>query len=168
MSTRPAYQFAALTRRPIDAQDLPFLLRIYASTRAEEMDLLSHWTTEEKAAFLQQQFHAQHTHYQTHFGRAQFELLLWNGEPAGRLYVDRRTDEIRLIDIALLPAHRGRGLGTALLQELLTEAAARQLPVRIHVEHYNPALRLYQRLGFRPIADRGVYLFMEWTPPPAT
>lgn len=144
---------------------MPFLQTLYASTRADEMALLPHWTEAEKAAFLQQQFRAQHTYYQAQFAQAQFELLLQEERPIGRRYIDRRTDEIRLIDIALLPAYRGQGLGSRLMEELLDEARQRRLPIRIHVEQYNPALRLYQRLGFRLLADRGVYYFMEWTPP---
>ena len=84
--------------------------------------------------------------------------------PVGRLYVARWQDEIRIVDIALLPPYRNTGLGTTILRDLLAEAAVAHKPVRIHVEKFNPALRLYERLGFVPIADKGVYLFMEWTP----
>jgi ribosomal protein S18 acetylase RimI-like enzyme len=62
----------------------------------------------------------------------------------------------------LLPAYCSRAIGTTLLRGLQSEAAAAGKPLRIHVERFNPALRLYERLGFTPIADRGVYLFMDW------
>ena len=75
-----------------------------------------------------------------------------------------RADEIRLIDIALLLEHRNAGIGARLLQDLLAEAAQAGKPVRIHVEKFNPALRLYERLGFTPIEDQGVYLLMQWSP----
>ena len=84
--------------------------------------------------------------------------------PVGRLYIARWDDEIRIVDIALLPPSLNAGIGTAILRDILAEAAVAQKPVRIHVEQFNPALRLYERLGFAPIEDKGVYLFMEWAP----
>ena len=83
-------------------------------------------------------------------------------EPIGRLYVDRRTEEIRIIDIALLPEYRGKGVGSKLIRALLDEAEQERMPVRIHVERFNPALRLYRRLGFKVVEDEGVYYLMEW------
>ena len=102
-------------------------------------------------------------HYQEHYAGAAFDVILVDGQPAGRLYVAREEDEIRIVDIALLPEYRNRGIGTTLLRGLQSEAAAAGKPLRIHVERFNPALRLYERLGFRRSTDRGVYLFMEWT-----
>jgi ribosomal protein S18 acetylase RimI-like enzyme len=67
------------------------------------------------------------------------------------------------VDITLLPPYRQAGIGTAILRDILAEGTAAAKPVRIHVEKFNPALRLYTRLGFTPIADKGVYLFLEWT-----
>lgn len=143
---------------------MEFLYRVYAGTRTEEMALVP-WSDDEKEAFLRMQFNAQHTHYQKHFPDASYQVIERAGRPIGRLYVDRRTDEIRIIDIALLPEERGSGIGGALLQEVLEEAAACGLPVRIHVEKHNPALHLYHRLGFREIQDQEVFWLMEWTPP---
>jgi ribosomal protein S18 acetylase RimI-like enzyme len=84
-----------------------------------------------------------------------------NGQPIGRLYLDRRDDELRIVDIALLTEHRGGGIGNAILTDLIDEASGSGIPVRIHVERNNPALGLYRRLGFREIGDEGVYLHME-------
>lgn len=151
----------ALVFRPVTDRDLPFLAELYASTRADELAQVP-WSEDEKAAFLQQQFEAQHRHYAEHFRQARFDLVLEGGAPIGRLYVDRRPDEVRVVDIALLPEHRGRGLGSAMLRDLLDEARAAGLPVRIHVEQFNPAMRLYLRLGFRLVHDQGVYHLMEW------
>ncbi len=153
----------ATTTRPITPEDREFLYRVYASTRAEEMELVD-WSDEQKADFLRFQFDAQHKYYREQFPRAAFDLLLAGGEPVGRLYVDRRADEIRLIDIALLPERRGGGLGSAILERILAEAEAEEKPVRIHVEHNNRALGLYHRLGFRRIEEQGVYYLMEWSP----
>ena len=146
--------------------DLPFLQRVYASTRAEEMQLVP-WSEEEKAAFLEMQFSAQHRHYHQHYADAAFDLILLDGDPVGRLYVQRKGGEIILIDIALLPKYRKRGIGGRLLLDLLDEAAAAGRPIRLHVEHENPARAWYWRLGFRDVEDRGVYIFMEWLPGPS-
>lgn len=149
--------------RPIREEDRDFLRRLYATTREQEMAVVP-WSDAEKAEFLSMQFEAQHKFYRETFTEAEFSLILVGNEPAGRLYVDRRAEEIRLIDIALLPEHRGRGLGGRLMRGLLAEAEAVGKSVTIHVERYNPALRLYERLGFRPVEDQGIYYLMEWQP----
>ncbi len=143
---------------------MDFLLRVYRSTREEEFAMVLDWTEEMKAAFVRQQFEAQHAWYQDHYEGATFDVILADGAPAGRLYVHRREREIRLVDITFLPEFRGGGLGTSLLNDLMAEARAAGKPLTIHVEVYNPAMRLYERLGFRPIEERGPYLLMEWRP----
>jgi len=150
--------------RPITEDDLEFLYRVYASTREAEMALLV-WPDREKEDFLRFQFNAQHTYYQQHFVESQFDLILLDGQPIGRLYLDRRKDEFRIIDIALLTQYRGQGIGGQIMADILQEAGRARLPVRIHVEQNNPALRLYHRLGFKEIGDEGVYYLMEWLPP---
>ena len=82
----------------------------------------------------------------------------------GGFHLGHGVDEIRLVDIALLPAARGRGLGGELMADILAEGEAKGLLVRIHVEHNNPAMRLYKRLGFEKIEEQGVYWLMEWIP----
>jgi ribosomal protein S18 acetylase RimI-like enzyme len=152
---------AAIGLRPLRPDDRPFLLAVYASTRQLELAGVP-WDAGRKAAFVRMQFDAQHAYYQEHYSGATFDVVLAGGEPAGRLYVSREADEIRIVDIALLPEYCNRGIGTTLLRELQSEAAAAGKPLRIHVERFNPALRLYERLGFRQLEDKGVYLFMEW------
>ena len=136
---------------------------MYASTREEELRLVD-WSDAQKAAFVRQQFEAQDAYYRENYDPATFDVIEVDGEPAGRLYVARWEDEIRIIDIALLPEHRGCGVGTALLRELLDEAAEAGKRLSIHVELNNPAQRLYERLGFAPVEERGVYLLMEARP----
>src|SRR5688572_13925507 len=153
-----------ITLRPITPDDMEFLCQVYASTRQEEMALVTDWSEAQKTAFLQMQFNAQHAHYAEHYSRARFQIILLNGVPIGRLYIDRRTKEIRIVDIALLPEYRNQGIGSGLLKEILAEGEQAGLPVTIHVELFNPALRLYERLGFRHIDDHGVYYLMEWKP----
>jgi len=152
----------ALRLRPIKASDEEFLFRLYMSTRETEMTLVA-WSEEQKLSFLRMQFKAQHDYYQQQFPEAAFGVVERDGQAVGRLYVDRRPNEIRIIDIALLPEYRQSGTGQALLQGLLDEAALAGKPVRIHVFQGNPALRLYHRLGFVHVGDTGLYQLMEWT-----
>lgn len=149
--------------RPITPEDHEFLYRLYASTRQAEMDLVS-WDDAQKAAFLRQQFEAQHQHYVQYYPHTDFDVIEIDGQPAGRLYLRRGEHEYRIVDIALLPEFRGRGVGTALLAAIQHEARQASLPVTIHVERFNPALEWYQQLGFHLLEDKGVYLFMEWRP----
>ncbi len=153
----------AISFRSISEADQEFLYRVYASTREEELANVP-WDDDQKEAFLRMQFNAQHIHYQQHYPDARFEITSLDGEQIGRLYVDRRADEIRIIDIALLPQYRGAGIGAGILKDLLAEAATAGKPVRIHVEHNNPAMRLYQRLGFEKLSETGVYFLMECLP----
>jgi GNAT superfamily N-acetyltransferase len=149
--------------RPIVGEDEGFLCQLYANTRQEELAVVD-WSAERKTAFLTMQFNAQHSYYQEHYPGAAFQLILRRGQPIGRLYLDHWPDELRLMDIALVPAQRKQGIGSRILEALLAEGRRLGLPVRIHVECFNPALRLYQRLGFQVIEDKGVYLFMEKQP----
>ena len=152
-----------VTLRPIAVEDMEFLHRLYASTRQDELRRVG-WSDEQKEAFLRFQFDAQHHYYREQFPNATFDVVLDGERPIGRLYVDRRADEIRLIDIALLPEQRGKGTGGSLMRQTLAEARLAGKPVRIHVERENPARRLYDRLGFRSIEEQGVYDLMEWRP----
>ena len=147
--------------RAIGPDDAEFLCAVYASTRTEELAAVP-WSAEQKDAFLRSQFAAQHEHYQTHYVGADFQVILRRGQPAGRLYVARWEREIRIVDIALLPEHRNAGIGSVLLKEILEEGKRTQKPVTIHVEQFNPAMRLYERLGFSKIAEHGPYFLMEW------
>jgi ribosomal protein S18 acetylase RimI-like enzyme len=152
-----------VTLRPTRTEDHEFLLAVYASTRADELAPVP-WTEEQKAAFLKMQFEAQDTDYRRNYPDAEYSVVEVDGTPAGRLYVHRRPDEIRLIDIALLPAFRRRGIGTDLLERLFDEAASSVVPVTIHVELHNPARALYERLGFVVQGEQGLYALMRWTP----
>jgi ribosomal protein S18 acetylase RimI-like enzyme len=153
----------AIALRAETLGDQEFLFHLYASTRQAEMAQVP-WTPEQKEAFLWMQFEAQGDAYHQRFKTASFQIVEVNGEAAGRLYLDRRLAKIRIVDIALLPEWRGRGIGTYLLGKILAEGQRRRLPVSIHVEQTNPALSLYQRLGFQKISEYGIYWLMEWKP----
>ena len=125
------------------------------------------WTDEQKAAFLDMQFTAQKTHYEQYYPDCAFMVIEMDQVAIGRLYIDRADDDIRITDIALLPEFRGRGIGLMLMEEILAEGQATGKRVTIHVEHDNPARRLYDRLGFHQVDTNGVYHLMEWCPSPA-
>jgi ribosomal protein S18 acetylase RimI-like enzyme len=152
------------TLRPIADADHDFLLRLYGTVRADELAQVD-WTDEQKAAFVLQQFTAQHAWWTEHYEGASFDLVLRDGVPIGRLYVARWAEEIRIVDIALMPEWRGRGIGEALIRGVFAEGDSAGKPVSIHVEQYNPARRLYERLGFEYRGEAsGVYLLMSRPP----
>lgn len=146
--------------RPATRDDHEFMAALYASTRMEELRDTG-WPESQKAAFLRMQFEAQAKHYDEHYAGAERNIVVLNGEPVGRFWIYRMPSEIRIVDIALLPAARNRGIGKSLLDGLIAEANRAGAKVTIHVERFNPALRLYERLGFRKVKEVGPYDFME-------
>ena len=152
-----------VTLRPVRPDDEAFLFELYAGTRLDEL-AVTPWDESQREAFLKLQFAAQQQHYQTHFPEADHQLILVGDRPMGRVYVARSTDEIRILDIALLPEHRNFGIGTSLIKEILAEASEAGKPVRIYVESFNPSLRLFERLGFSSVQDIGTHFLMERSP----
>ena len=154
----------SVSLRACRADDDSILREIYASTRAHDLARTA-WTEEQRLAFLRMQFDAQDRHYRAHFPTAQFDLVVLgdapSGQPIGRLYVDRRPTTIAVLDISLLPAHRGHGIGAQLMATILREARASARNVELHVEKQNPARRLYERLGFRVVEDCGIRVRMS-------
>lgn len=154
----------SIALRPAEEGDRAFMLRVYAGTREPELEAAG-MPREQWAPFVEHQFEAQSRHYET-YEDTSFEVVLVDGEPVGRLIVARWPGELRVVDVALLPEHRGRGIGGGLLRELIEEAEERGVKVSVHVERFNPAQRLYARLGFRPVAEEAVYVLLE-RPAPA-
>jgi ribosomal protein S18 acetylase RimI-like enzyme len=146
--------------RQVTAADRDFLRELYASTRAAELALVP-WTEAEKAAFVAMQFDAQDAAYRHGYAEADFLIVLDRGQPIGRLYVGRLPGELRIIDVTLMPAHRGHGIGTALMHSVVEQADREGLAATLHVEPWNPAKWLYERLGFQIVELRGVYEFMR-------
>ena len=152
------------TLRPVRAGDEDFLYRVYASTRTEEMALVD-WSAEQKAAFLRMQFQAQATHYRAYYPHAEYQVIQREDTiPLGRLIVDRSNDSILIVDIALLPEYRNAGVGTTIFRQLMTEAAHTNLPIILRVEFFNPAIKLYSRLGFVKTREIDIYHEMVWKP----
>lgn len=152
---------AVVTLRPVVDADREFLLGVYGSTREEELDQVQ-WAEGQREAFLRMQFTAQDTSYRRQNPAGSFDVIEVDSAPAGRLYVDHRPGEIRIVDISLLPSHRGRGVGSMLIRRLQDEAAESGCLLSIHVEIHNRAARLYAALGFVVAGEEGVYRRMEW------
>lgn len=157
-----------LSFRAESEADVPFLRDLYASTRAEELERVE-WPDALKRAFVDQQFTAQREQYRRHYPGAAFLVIERDSAPIGRLYVHRTRQEVRLMEVTLLPAQRGKGLGSSLMDRLVRWSDDLDLRVTLHVEPFNPAQRLYLRLGFVTQEVRGVYHFMcrDAAPPAA-
>ncbi|EPX82285.1 GNAT family N-acetyltransferase [Salipiger mucosus] len=149
--------------RVIHDTDRAFLRQVYAATREWEFTLTV-WPEDEKRDFLQRQFEAQDLHYARAFPGAVRRIITLDGTDIGRLYIDRRDEVLHIIELSLLPAWQRRGIGTDILRSLLNEAHGGKVPVRLKVERTSPALRLYQRHGFRQTGSEGHHLSLEWRP----
>ena len=154
----------AVTLRDATDADYDFLRRLYHDVRAEEMKSFP-FDEAQKQAFLDAQFAAQTEHYGIHYPTCERNVIELDGQPVGRLWIDEWKDQIRLVDIALMSSARSSGIGTKLLEDVFERAKRVGKAVTIHVEAYNPALRLYQRLGFEHVDSNGMYYLMKWTPP---
>ena len=143
--------------------DLPFAAELYASTRREEVAQTG-WPAEMQEAFLRQQHEAQHRHYSIHYGDAEWLIIERAGVAIGRLYLRDEPGRLHIIDISLLPASRGQGVGGAILRDIFAMARPLGATVSISVEKNNPARSLYERLGFEVTEDLGVYDMMRATP----
>ena len=146
--------------RPIADEDLEFLYLLYASTRLSELAATG-WSDGQVEAFLRMQFRLQHTQYMKNNKEAAFDLIISGDIPVGRLYINRKEERIHVIDIALLPEFRRRGIGGSILRSLTEEADERDLMMSLYVEMNNPILPFYRAIGLREIELRGIYYYME-------
>lgn len=161
----PGVALAALgvSLRLETAEDVPFIRRLYCDLRWQELAQVAEWTDEQKVGFLALQYEAQRQHYARAYFDGEFLVIERNGEPIGRLYLFwGNARDIRIIDIGLLSTVRNQGVGRAVLEAVFDEARATGRTVSIHVEAFNPARRLYDRLGFVEIGEHGPYRLMEW------
>ncbi len=147
--------------RPVTDGDEEFLLEVYQSSRGDDLRELG-WDKDRISEFLGMQYEAQKHFYQTDYSEASDEIILLAGLPAGRLIVDRREHEIRCVDMALLPAHRGAGVGTLLIRKLQDEAKRVSQPLRLQVIRFSRAVNLFERLGFVRTSETGTHFQMEW------
>lgn len=153
---------SSVTLRPVTPDDDEFLLAVYTSTRAEELAQVN-WQPGQKESFVRWQFDLQRKEYDTRYPDARYDIVLVNGQPAGRIWVGVDANQIRLLDIGLLEEFQNRGVGTVLLKQLIAEAGEANKPLRHMVFVLNnDAHRFYERLGFVTIEDVGGYKHMEW------
>ena len=151
--------------RPAGEADYEELVRVYASTRADELAQVTWWDDEQKLAFCRAQYGAQKEEYDARFPDAEYDVIELDGRTVGRVWVGRAEHEIRLLAIALLPEAQRQGLGAAIVGALIEEARAAGKRLRHMVFMLNTnARRFYERLGFRVFEDLGGYLHMEWSP----
>lgn len=151
----------AVSFRPATPADDGFLSEVYASTRREELAAVG-FPPEVEASFLRQQHETQARSYPLQFPGAEQFVVLEAGVPVGRTWVWRTEAEILLADIALLPEHRGRGTGTAVLRALQREAATRGVVLRLHVSEGDRVAAWYRRLGFATVERHPAYEEMVW------
>jgi len=152
-----------ISLRPVEPSDADLNYRIYADSRALELSSTG-WNAEQSEIFLRHQFTAQNNHYWHYYPDSTLELVLWDGEPVGRLWLVRTGDEIRILDVVVRLDSRRQGIGTYLLQELQSEARQTGRPVLVHLEVNNPSLGLFQRLGFVLKEEKGPHLLLQWEP----
>lgn len=152
-----------VTLRPAIPDDKAFLVGIYGSTREQELAMVP-WTLEQRDAFIRFQYDAQLNHYQTEYPKAEHSVILVNGEPVGRLYIDRRETQIRILDITLLTSHRGKGIGTLIIRHVMQEAAASGKTVSINLDLFSFSQRLFERLGFKPTEKTDFHTLYLWQP----
>jgi len=151
----------SITLRPASEDDRDFLLVLYKSSRGDDLRGLG-WDEARIDEFLGMQYEAHQNFLVTDHPNLQDQIVLSYGEPVGHLAIEQRPDEIRLVDMALLPSHRQRGTGTLLIQELQTQAAAAKRPLRLQVIRFNRAVELFEHLGFRRTSETGSHFQMEW------
>jgi len=154
----------SITTRPVNSEDEDFLLLVYKSSRGDDLRGLG-WDEDRIDEFLGMQYQAQQKFYESDNQNTTDEVIRSDGEPAGRLIVTRSGNDIRCVDLALLPEYRSRGVGTFLLRKLQEQASAANKPLRLQVIRFNRAVGLFERLGFVRISETGTHFQMEWTPP---
>ena len=152
-----------LSLRPETGADEPIVMKMYASTRSSELEMLP-WNEWQKADFVKMQHIAQHTHYVKEYNTERFDIILLDGQPAGRLYIEEKEDQLLLVDIIVLPEYQQQGIGGYYMEQLLEEAAEKQKKVALHVYSDSWVRELYLRLGFEEKGGTDVHTYMEWHP----
>jgi len=147
--------------RPATAADDGLLFSLYASTRAAELAQVP-WTEEQKTAFVRMQFDAQTREYAARHPQATHEIICVQAKPVGRLYLSCKPDAFHILDIIVMPEHRGAGTGSWVLKKVMADAARAGKAVTIYVESFNPSLRLLERLGFQPLRNEGIYSLLKF------
>ena len=150
--------------RPVTDADHEFLLRVYEASREIELSMTG-WNAEQRRAFVKHQYTAQDAHYREHYVGASFEIIMYEGESVGRLYVHRGDEETEILDITVLPEYRKRGIATSLVREITDEAAAANHSVSIYIESFSPSQKLFSELGFAAAGGDDIVRRFQWPAP---
>jgi len=164
MTELRATSFRNVQLRASDESDNELLYRIFVESHGDLAAAVADWDDARKKSFLRSQFQIQQEQYRGHYPQARFDVVVADGQVIGNFYVAPGADELLLVDVNLLPEFRNRGIGGALLQDLLDESENSNKPVSLHVMQGNPAIRLYERIGFEVVAQEGVYSRMQRRP----
>jgi len=157
-----SYQGVVL--RTATKNDSELLYQVFLDSRIDLMLGITGWEQQQQDAFMYFQFNTQLDQYQKNYVDARFDVIVAEGNVIGNIYTAQTDGAIHLVDISLLPEQRNRGIGQALIQDLLDEATRIQKDVTLHVQQGNPAIHLYLRLGFFETGEQGIYKRMEWLP----
>lgn len=158
LGAMPGHALPGLRRQA--EEDAPLLRELFVARRWQEFSAAPGWSDAQRLAFLHAQAQAQRLHYEQHYPQADFLIAERASQAIGRLCLSLDTHQLRVVDIALLPACQGQGLGSRLLAAVLALADHLGKPCSLSVEPSSPAHRLYTRLGFKAREDQGVYLQM--------
>lgn len=150
-----------ISLRPVRADEGNFWREVFYDSRREHFLTLG-LNENDLNNLLEFQFQAQELDYKKNYPRASNDVVLFGDAPVGRVILSTEHNDLHLIDIAVLTEFRGRGFGTQILEWLFEESRRINLPIRFYVEKINPAFRLYERLGFKVVADINSHFQMEW------
>ena len=154
---------SSIKLRPALPEDEDFLVAVYGSTRQQELVMVP-WTDEQKEAFIRFQLKAQLAHYQAEYPNAEYSIILVEALPVGRLYLDRREVEIRIMDLTLLPESRGKGISSPILQHLMEEALESAKILSINIDKLSQSQAIFEHFGFTPSEDSGFHVLYAWKP----
>jgi len=152
-----------ITFKKIQEQDQEFITKVYRSTREKELDL-TNWPEDQKHRFTIMQMIAQLTDYEKNYKGATYEMVLYKKKPAGRLYLWETNNEIRIMDLSLLPEFQGKGIGRDILAGIVQSAKQKKKIASLHVIHGHPSKRMYERVGFKKVSETATHEYMEYNP----
>ncbi len=147
--------------RPATDADSDLLLEIFESSRPDFA--LIPLAPNLKSQLVAQQQQAQQLHYAAAYPSAQYLVIEADGTAIGQLILWRDDSQLRVIDLAVLPAFRGHGIGRQLVMQLQDQAKDAGLPLQLAVWGWNDgAMRLYRTLGFRQTGEDAGYVQLRW------
>lgn len=154
--------------RVAEPEDEAFLYEMFVASRERELAPLPE---ELRETIARQQYGIQQGGVEADYPDAQRFVVLGGGDrpggpgaPVGMIILAVRPDTLWVVDVALHPGHRNRGLGAAVIGSLMDTCRQSGRTLKGSVTPYNPARRLYARLGIRELATERGYIALEWRP----